>query len=287
MLSNTNVDSDWDWQIKDKTSWWGASLFEIWLYRHLILGLVRRDFLLSYQQTILGPLWVLLQPLMVLITYVLVFGKLVGISTQGTPPVLFYLAGIILWNLFNDSFTSTSSIFRDNAHIFSKVYFPRLVMPLAQLSAQLLRFVIQLLLLLLLTGYYWVFTKWPVPTALQLVLALVVVIFTAALSLALGLIFSVLTGKYRDVAYVVSLGVRLLMFLTPVIYPISYVAEKWRWIVELNPLTPLFELFRFCLLNNGTVTTGQVLYSGIVTILLLTMALLLFNKTGDKLIDVI
>ncbi|WP_046246028.1 ABC transporter permease [Hymenobacter terrenus] len=280
-------DAKWDWEIAAKTSWWGSSLSELWSYRHLLVGLVRRDFLLSYQQTVLGPLWMLFQPLMTLITYVLVFGKVVGISTQDTPPTLFYLAGIVLWNLFNDAFTNTSSTFRDNAHIFSKVYFPRLVMPLAQLSGQLLRFVIQLLLLLAVLCYYVLFTPWAVPVTTQLFLVPLAIALVAALSLSLGLIFSVLTGKYRDITYIAGLAIRLLMFLTPVIYPMSYVAEKWRWIVQINPLTPLFELFRLGLLGKGNVTSPQLFYSGAFTGVLLVVALLIFNKQGDKLIDVV
>ncbi len=278
--------SEWDWEIKAKTSWWGSSLSELWSYRHLVVGLIRRDFLLSYQQTILGPLWVLLQPIMTLATYVLVFGKVVGISTEGTPPVLFYLAGIVLWNLFNDIFTSTSAIFRENANLFTKVYFPRLIMPVAQMGGQLARFVIQFVLLLLVMAYYYLFTPWPTPAVGWLVFVPLVVLLTASLSLAMGLFFSVLTGKYRDVSYVVGIGIRLLMFLTPVIYPVGYIAEKWRWLVQLNPLTTLFELFRLALLGKGIVTGPQLFYSVAFTVFLFVVALLTFNKQGDKLIDV-
>lgn len=278
--------SEWDWEIKAKTSWWGSSLSELWSYRHLVVGLIRRDFLLSYQQTILGPLWVLLQPIMTLATYVLVFGKVVGISTGATPPVLFYLAGIVLWNLFNDIFTSTSAIFRENANLFTKVYFPRLIMPVAQMGGQLARFVIQFVLLLLVMAYYYLFTPWPAPAVGWLVFVPLVVLLTASLSLAMGLFFSVLTGKYRDVSYVVGIGIRLLMFLTPVIYPVGYIAEKWRWLVQLNPLTTLFELFRLALLGKGLVTGPQLFYSVAFTVFLFVVALLTFNKQGDKLIDV-
>ncbi|MFD1872996.1 ABC transporter permease [Hymenobacter bucti] len=282
----TSTEDNWDWEIKAHTSWWGSSMAELWSYRHLVGGLIRRDFLLSYQQTILGPFWVLLQPIMTLATYVLVFGNMVGISTQGTPPVLFYLAGIILWNLFNDVFTNTSAIFRDNAHLFTKVYFPRLVMPVAQMSGQLARFVIQFLLLVVAIIGYAVFTPWSIPSTAWLVFVPLVVMLVGLLSLALGLFFSVLTGKYRDVTYVAGLGIRLFMFLTPVIYPVSYISEKWRWLVQLNPLTTLFELFRQALLGQGTVTLPQLLYSVGFTLVLLVGALLIFNKQGDKLIDV-
>jgi lipopolysaccharide transport system permease protein len=281
------TNAEWDWEIRAKTSWWGASLTEYWSYRHLLVGLVRRDFLLGYQQTILGPLWVLLQPIMTMITYVVVFGKVVGISTGGVPPVLFYLAGIVLWNLFNDSFVGTSATFSDNAHIFSKVYLPRLLMPVARLLGYLLSFGIQFGFFLLILVYYWVFTAWAAPKAVGLPLALLAVGLVSIQSIALGLLFSVLTGKYRDIRFLVGLGTRLLMFLTPVIYPMQHVAPKWRWLMELNPLTSLFELFRWALFGQGLVTVGQVLCSLIFTLLLFVASLMIFNKQGDKLMDVV
>jgi lipopolysaccharide transport system permease protein len=277
----------WDWEIVPQTSWLGTTAAELWSYRHLIVGLVRRDFLLSYQQTVLGPLWMLFQPLLTLITYVLVFGKLVGISTQGVPPTLFYLTGIVLWNLFNDSFLSTASTFRDNAHIFSKVYFPRMIMPLAQMLNQLIRFTIQFFLLALITAYYMIFTSWTLPSVAHLVYLPMVAILVASMSMGLGMIVSVLTGKYRDLSYIISLSIRLLMFLTPVVYPIDYVEEKWRWVVQLNPLTPLFEFFRHSLLGKGLVTPAQLMYSALFVGVVLISGLLAFNKQGDKLIDVI
>jgi lipopolysaccharide transport system permease protein len=229
----------------------------------------------------------LFQPILTLVTYVLVFGKLVGISTQGTPPTLFYLTGIVLWNLFNESFLSNSSIFRDNAHIFSKVYFPRMVVPLAQMMNQLIRFGIQFFLLFLLTAYYVVFTPWPAPSFWQLTVVPLIIVLIAGLSMGLGMMVSVLTGKYRDLSYIIGLSIRLLMFLTPVVYPINYVDEKWRWIVQLNPLTPLFELFRLSVLGKGLVTPGQLVYSVTFVVVVLVIGLLTFNKQGDKLIDVI
>jgi lipopolysaccharide transport system permease protein len=282
-----NATNKWDWEIKQETSWWGSSLAEFWSYRHLLAGLVRRDFLMGYQQTVLGPLWMLLQPVMTLATYVVVFGKVVGISTGGIPPVLFYLAGIVLWNLFNDSFVGTSSTFSDNAHIFSKVYFPRLLMPMAKLAGFLLSFGIQFALLLLILVYYWVFTPWSVPSLLGLPLAVFAIVLVSIQSIAWGLLFSVLTGKYRDIRFFVGLGTRLLLFLTPVIYPVQHVAPKWRWVMELNPLTPLFELFRLSLLGQGLVTRGQIFYSTGFTLLLFMGALMTFNKQGDKLMDVV
>lgn len=281
------TDRGWDWEIKATASWWEVSVQEVWAYRHLLLGLVKRDFLLGYQQTVLGPLWTLLQPVMTMLTYVVVFGQVVGISTGHTPAILFYLAGVILWTLFNDAFTGTAASFRNNAHLFSKVYFPRFIVPAAHLVSCLLSFGIQLIFLLLMLAYYRLFTDWQGPTSGAWLLAVPAVFIVSAQSLAWGLLFSVLTGKYRDVTFVVSLGVRLLMFLTPVIYPVQYIAEKWRWIVLINPLTPAFELFRRSLLGEGLVTTTQVLYSGGLTLALTVGALLIFNKQVSHLIDVV
>lgn len=277
----------WDWEIRAKTTWGAFHLPEIWAYRHLLIGLVRRDFLLGYQQTVLGPLWVLLQPVMTMLTYVLVFGKVVGLSTGGIPPMLFYLSGIILWNLFNDSFISTSATFSENAHIFSKVYFPRIITPIARLCGFAISFGIQFAFFLLVLGYYLLFGSWSFYPTTGLPLVLIPVLLVSAQSLALGLLFSVLTGKYRDVRFVVTLGVRLLMFLTPVIYPLQHVSKNWRWLMQLNPLTPLFELFRWALLGRGVVEPGQVLYSAGFTLALLMASVLLFNKEGDKLMDVV
>jgi lipopolysaccharide transport system permease protein len=281
------TEKKWDWEIKAQTSWLGASLDELWSYRHLLQGFVRRDFLLHYQQTILGPFWALFQPIMTLITYVIVFDKLVGIPTGTVPPVLFYLSGIVLWNFFSEGFSGTSTIFRDNATLFSKVYFPRLITPLAQISSVFLRFLIQMVLLFLMIGYYYVFEDAPFVLNAGLFGVPLVILLVGMISLSLGLFFSVITAKYRDLSNLVSLGVRLLMFLTPVIYPINHIPEGFRWIVQLNPLTPLFELFKLLMLGEGTVTVPQIVYSTLFAIVVFTGALLVFNKQGDKLIDVV
>ncbi|WP_266202595.1 ABC transporter permease [Pontibacter kalidii] len=284
----SELKSHWDWEITSETSYWGTNLRELWSFRHLMAGLVKRNFLLRYQQTILGPFWILFPPLLTLATYVVVFGKFVGISTGTLPPVLFYFSGIILWSFFSDCFTGTATTFKDNAHLFSKVYFPRLVVPLSVISTQFYNFLIQLMLLLLLVAYYWWFQGLSSPISMVALLWFpVVVTATAVLALGMGLFFSVLTAKYRDMGYIISLGVRLLMYVTPVIYPLSAVPEKVRWIVRLNPLAQLFEAFRLSLLGEGTVSFVQLLYSVLFAAAFLSVALLLFNKQGDKLIDVV
>ncbi|MFD2515171.1 ABC transporter permease [Pontibacter locisalis] len=277
----------WEWEINNKTNFWGNGLKELWLYRYLLAGLVRRHFLLNYQQTVLGPFWVLLQPVITLIIYVVVFNKLVGISTETIPPVAFYASGIVLWNFFSESFTGTATTFRDNAQIFSKVYFPRIIMPLSVISTYFMRFSLQLLLFLLILTYYHFFTTFEFRITFWILALPISVLFTGAIGLGMGLFFSVITAKYRDFINMIAVGVRLLMFITPVIYPMIAIPEKARWIIQLNPLTPLFELFRLSLLNQGYVTPLQVAYSVTFSVLILLGSVLLFNKKGDKLIDII
>ncbi|MHC2991869.1 ABC transporter [Pontibacter sp. HJ8] len=279
--------TSWDWEISSKTSYWGASFGEMWSFRHLLAGLVKRNFLLRYQQTVLGPFWILFPPLLTLVTYVIVFGKFVGIPTGTIPPVLFYFAGIILWSFFSDCFTGTATTFKDNANLFSKVYFPRIIVPLSVISTQLYNFLIQLLLLVILVAYYWLFQDLTPPIGIGILWFPVAVITTAVLALGMGLFFSVLTAKYRDMGYLIGLGIRLFMYVTPVIYPLATVPEKVQWLVQLNPLSPLFEMFRLSLLGEGTVSPMYVLYSVLFAAVLFSASLLLFNKQGDKLIDVV
>ncbi|WP_162053494.1 ABC transporter permease [Pontibacter pamirensis] len=279
--------STWDWEIGTETSYLGASPQEFWSYRHLLASLVKRDFLLKYQQTVLGPFWILFPPLMTLVTYLLVFDKIVGVSTGELPPVLFYFSGIVLWNFFSSGFAGTATTFRDNSQIFSKVYFPRLVMPLSVMSRNFFDFLIQLALLLLMMAFYWLFLDWSVSFDLGLLWFPISVLTVGGIALGMGLVFSVLTAKYRDMAYLISLGVRLLMFITPVIYPLEAVPEDVRWLAVLNPLTPLFEVFRLSLLGEGTVSPYLLGYSVLFMVVLMVVSLLLFNKQGDKLIDIL
>jgi lipopolysaccharide transport system permease protein len=276
------------WVIQSKSSYFDFNFKELLSYHHLLFRLVRKEFLINYQQTLLGPLWVLFQPIITTVTYVFVFNKVIGVSVGGNlPPVLFYFAGIILWNFFSESFLATSKIYRDNMHLFSKVYFPRLIVPLALTITQFFRFLIQLALLVIIFGYFILFKAFDV-TFTWYLLTLPLVIFTLGMiSLSIGLFFSIITAKYRDLSNFVEISLRVLMFATPVIYPLSAVKENMRWIVELNPLTSLFELFRLGLLGEGTVFPFQILYSILFMMLSFLIAILLFNKQGAKLIDVI
>ena len=274
------------WEIKPESYWFQWRLKELWEYRHLLLRLVRRDFLIHHQQTLLGPLWIIFQPVIMLVMYVLVFEKAVGLSTDGLPPALFYLAGIILYNLFAECFSTTSFTFIQNGVLFGKVYFPRLVIPFAVVLVNLIRFGIQfaifmLLMLVLEPGNV-------IQHPLRWIVSVLLSVTTVALiGLGLGLIFSILTAKYRDLVNVIHLIVRLMMFATPIIYPISIVNEKFRMWVYMNPLSSLVEFFRFGFLGQGTFTYYHLAYSVVCALMLNIIGIMLFNKYGNKLQDVI
>jgi lipopolysaccharide transport system permease protein len=283
----TPQSDQWDWEISARRSWWNINLKEWWFYRHLLGRLVRREFLLNYQQTVLGPLWILLQPVLTLIVYVLVFGRIIGIPTGGAPPVLFYLSGIILWNFFSETFINTAFTFNQNAQLFSKVYFPRLIIPLSAMASHGLRFVVQAILLLVLWLYYRFYVGVPLQTGIAILSIPLVLLLTGVIAFSAGIIFSVFTARYRDLMNVVHLGVRLLMFITPVVYPAAVIPEKAGWIAAWNPLMAPFECFRWSVLGEGNFTAWQSGYSIVFALILFFAALSLFSRQGDKLMDVV
>ncbi|MCU7548259.1 ABC transporter permease [Chitinophagaceae bacterium LB-8] len=282
-----SITNKWDWEIGKNVTTWNWNLKEIWAYRHLLINLVKRDFTLNYQQTILGPLWSLLQPVFTLITYVIVFRNLVGLSVGTLPPILFYFSGIVLWNFFSESFTGTSNTFKEHFYLFSKVYFPRIIMPVSVVCTHFLRCLLQLALLILLVLYYWLFRNINIHFGLNLLGVPLSILLVGSLGLGVGLIISLITVKYRDIANMVSLGIRLLMFMTPVIYPLASVRPSLKWIVEANPLTVYFELFRFSLFGEGTVSYLNLLVSTLITLGILLTALLVFNKKSNSLLDIV
>jgi lipopolysaccharide transport system permease protein len=277
--------SFWEWEITRKTPWFGANFKELYSFRDLLLRLVRREFLMYYQQTLLGPVWMIIQPILTVLTYVLIFDKVIGLETQGVPPFLFYLTGITLWSLFSDVFLGTCGTFNQNAHIFSKVYFPRIIAPIAILLLHLLRFLIQLLLLIIVIAYYHFTGKYEAGG--NWVLSIPVIVMTATVAFGTGLIFSVVTAMYRDLMNLQQLLIRLLMFLCPIFYALSMVPGDKKWLVSLNPLSSLFEVFRYAFIGKGAVSIRELTYSGMWMLALLTTGVLLFNKRGDKLMDVI
>jgi lipopolysaccharide transport system permease protein len=247
---------------------------------------VKRDFVSFYKQTVLGPLWFFIQPIFTTLVFTFVFGNLAKISTDGLPRALFYLSGITAWNYFSDCLTKTSTVFKDNANIFGKVYFPRLIMPLSIVLSNLVRFCVQLLLFLVVLVYFgikgadfhitWVISLFPV-----------LVLLMAFLGLGLGLIITAMTAKYRDLSFLVMFGVQLLMYGTTVIYPLSASPEKYRKLIELNPMTGIIEAFRYAFLGKGYFTAWSLGYSAIFTAVITVIGIIIFNKTERNFVDTI
>jgi lipopolysaccharide transport system permease protein len=284
--SLTSPKKPWEWEIKPESFWFQWRLDQLWHFRHLLLRLVRRDFLIHHQQTLLGPLWIIFQPIIILGIYILIFQQAVGLSTDGLPPALFYLSGIIMWTLFAECFTGTAFTFIHNGNLFGKVYFPRIIMPLSVVLVNFVRFGIQFMIffvMLVLMDDTLVLSN-PLRWIFGLFFSIAVV---AGFGMGMGMIFSILTAKYRDLVNVIHLIVRLAMFATPIIYPLSVVDPAFRKWMNLNPLCSVVELFRFSFLGEGTFTTFQLVYSVVCTLTLIMIGSMLFNKFGNKLQDVI
>lgn len=278
----------WDLEIKAQHNLWSFKLVDVWRYRDLLLLMVRRDFVSFYKQTLFGPLWFFIQPIFTTITFSIVFGQLAGISTDGLPGPLFYMAGVTVWNYFSESLTKTSTVFRDNAGIFGKVYFPRLIIPLSIVVSNLIKFGVQLLLLFLLMGYYVVFKdNTSFSPTIYILLFPVCIILMAAQGLGMGMIITAMTNKYRDLSFLVGFGIQLLMYATPIIYPLSSLPEKYRWIMSLNPMAQVIETSRLGLLGEGYFTWFDFGYSFFVTLIILCSGIVIFNKVEKSFIDTV
>lgn len=279
----------WDLEIKPHNNLFHLHLNDVWHYRDLLGLLVRRDFVSFYKQTILGPLWFFIQPLFTTIIFTFVFGNLAQISTDGLPQPLFYMAGITAWGYFSECLTKTSTVFKDNANIFGKVYFPRLIMPLSIVVSNLVKFGVQMLLFVILVIYYLA-TGYQFGPNWYILLFPVVVVLMACLGLGLGMIISAMTTKYRDLAFLVTFGVQLLMYATTVIYPLSTALEKYpkyAWIIEYNPMTPILETFRFGFLGSGSFSWQSLGYCSIATFLILLFGIVIFNKVEKTFVDTV
>lgn len=276
----------WDLVIRPGKSLLDIPWKDIWKYRDLWRMFVKRDVITVYKQTILGPVWYVLQPILTTLVFMLVFGRIAGLSTDGVPQVLFYLSGITIWNYFSESFTNTSKTFIENAQIFGKVYFPRLILPIAKVTSGLIKFVIQLIMFLFFWGYFLVFTGTITPNLYALLLPLYIVIM-AGLGLGFGIIFTSLTTKYRDLTFLLQFGVQLLMYATPVIYPASSVPKEYRTYILLNPITHVIEGFKYGFLGHGQFSWIYLGYSTMFTIVVLWIGIIIFNKTERKFIDTI
>ena len=284
----TEPDDQWDLEIKPTGSLFDLKLKDVWHYRDLLLLLVRRDFVSFYKQTILGPLWFFVQPIITILVYNLIFNNLAGIKTDDVPGPVFYLAGTIMWNYFS-GLTKTSTVFKDNASMLGKVYFPRLIMPLSIVLSNLIRFGVQFILFMMLAAYYMLAGKHIMPNAYLLLFPFLIIII-AALGLGFGMIISAVTTKYRDLAFVVTFGVPLLMYTTTVIYPLSEVVKKYSnysWLIKFNPLTAVIETFRYGFLGKGSFSWDLLLYTTIFTIVILFTGIVVFNKVEKTFVDTV
>lgn len=278
---------NWDLTIAPQSKWYELNLRELWEYRDLILIFAHRDLVAIYKQTVLGPLWFFLSPIFTVIAFTFVFGTVAGISTEGIPPPVFYLGGTTLWNYFSSCLISASGTFRANADIFGKVYFPRLTAPVAMVLSNLFKFAIQMAMFICFLAYY----QWKgvahFNLSAQLALVPLAVLLVAGLALGLGVIISSLTTKYRDLSHFIGFGVGLLMYATPVIYPLSAIPESYRWLVELNPVTPLIEVFRLGFTGHGTLSLAGLTYSAAFTAVSLILGAVVFHQTERTFMDTV
>lgn len=275
--------------IQPNRSWFHIDWQGLSHYRDLLFLLVRRDFVSKYKQTILGPAWFIIQPLLTTLVFTIIFGKVAKIPTDGMPPILFYLCGLLIWRYFASCLTTTSTSFTANANLFGKVYFPRLIMPLSVVISNLFAFAIQLVTFLAFLFYFKYFTVAGINIKPNLcILALPLLLLqTAAISLGVGLWLSALTAKYRDFQFLMGFLVQLWMYATPVIYPMSIVPEKWKPILALNPMAPIVELYRYAFLGTGITNLSYLIISTTTTIFVLFTGILIFNKTERTFIDTV
>lgn len=277
----------WDLVIKPRNKWYQIDLAAIWRYRDLLLLLVRRDFVSVYKQTILGPVWFFIQPVLTTLTFTIIFGNLAQVSTDGIPPVLFYTAGTILWNYFSECLTRTSGTFTANASVFGKVYFPRLVVPISVLISNLIKFAIQFALFVIIWIYYFTQSEQIEPNWSYLPLLPVLILMMAGLGLGFGILISSLTTKYRDFTFLISFGVQLMMYASPVVYPISIVPEKYKTLILMNPVSSIIEVFKYTFVGKGYFSWIALGYSAMFMVLLLMISVIIFNKVEKTFMDTV
>jgi lipopolysaccharide transport system permease protein len=289
MSNQENNTTDWLFEITPKNKFFSLNLKEVWQYRDLLLLFVKRDVVTVYKQTVLGPLWYLIQPLFTSIIFTLIFNNLAGISTGTVPPFLFNLAGITVWNYFTACLNDTSDTFKKNASIFGKVYFPRIIMPLSVVISNLLKFGIQFFIFIVFYIYYY-FQGAAISWNEATLFFPLIIILMGVLGLGLGMIISSLVTKYRDFTYLIGFGVQLLMYLSAVMYPMALIKDKlptYGWLVEYNPLAYVIETSRYMLLNVGQVSILGMGYTFFITVVVFLSGVLLFNKTEKSFIDTV
>ncbi len=275
----------WTLEVTPQRGLFDLRLGELLHYRDLLLLLVRRDFVANFKQTLLGPAWFALKPILTTLVFIVVFGRIAGLSSDGLPRLLFYLSGVTLWALFSDGITKTATTFSANARMFQKVYFPRLIVPLATAGSNLLRFSIQLAIFLGLLLYYLVQGSVR-PNLYALALPLIVVVLTVQ-AMGFGLLFSSLTTKYRDLQFLLGFAVQLAMYATPIIYPASSIPDDYVLLLYLNPVAPAIELFRLGFLGAGTVSVFGCAYSAVMTLVVLFAGIIVFNRVEARVMDTV
>lgn len=275
----------WTETIEANHSLFDLKLKEVWRYKDLVYMFVKRDFISSFKQTILGPVWFFVNPVLTTLTYLIVFGKIASLPTDGVPPFLFYLAGVTLWNFFSATLMGISFTFSGNAAIFGKVYFPRLVTPISTALSNFMRLGVQFLLFLVAFGYY--FYQGNIQPNIWILMTPVLIIMLSFFAFGLGMIFSALTTKYRDIQMLLGFGVSLFMYLTPVIYPISSLKGKYRLLADVNPLSPIFECFKYGWLGSGNFTVGQLGISATIIGIIVMIGVVIFNNVEKTFMDTV
>lgn len=277
----------WDIEIQPKYPLLDIRLKELWHYRDLLILLVKRDYKASYKQTILGPFWFFIQPILTTLIYIVIFGNIAKLGTDGKPQAVFYLSGVIMWNYFSSCLTSTSSTFTGNANIFGKVYFPRLIIPLSVVTSNLIKFGIQFVFFISVLVYFMIVQPGSIAVSPFVFITPLLLIIMGLLGLSLGLLISSVTTKYRDFIQLVAFGVQLLMYATPVVYPMSILSAKYQALLFFNPMTGVIETFRYIFIGSGTLNWTMLGYSAFMSILLLIVAVIVFNRVEKGFIDTV
>jgi lipopolysaccharide transport system permease protein len=284
----TMQEEHWSYSIRSRSTFSFQSLKEVWHYRDLLMMFVKRDIVTNYKQTILGPLWFFIQPVLTTAMFIIIFNRVAKLSTDDVPPILFYLSGITAWNYFAECLTKTSTTFKDNAYIFGKVYFPRLILPLSLVVSNLLKFMIQFGLFIAILIYYAVSGDYQPVLSFHILLIPVLLLMMAGIALGAGMIITSLTTKYRDLSFLIQFGVQLLMYATPVIYPLSTViSSKYSILVLANPMTSVIETFRVAFLGKGIFSWMHLGYSFSAMLILLLAGFYLFSKTEKSFADTV
>ncbi len=278
---------NWDLTIKPTSNVFDLKIKQIFRYKDLLFLFVKRDFISVYKQTVLGPAWFFIQPILTAFTFSIIFGNIAKISTDGLPQILFYLSGITLWNYFSETLLKTSDTFTANANLFGKVYFPRLIVPLSIVFSNLAKMGVQLLLFILIWSYYLIFEQTKIQPNFYIALFPFLILLMGLLGLSLGIIITSMTTKYRDLRFLIQFAVQLLMYASPIVYPLSIVPDKFKTLMLLNPITSIIETFKYGFLGSGEFSWYNLLYSTIIIFVLFVFGVLIFNRVEKSFVDTV